>query len=228
MAATTVAATAMAAVTQASHGGSVATDQSKSDQGDERRERNSEKTLHFFLRSLNAQASAVRFMRPSTRWSDPGRPPNRSNREQDARSEDLTEQPAAPPCRCCRSVQISRTNIDHEATGQNVTVKQFGRNGVIVAPLSTSGQRATDSPNWGLTEFGSRKFVQISFVSDAESPQEDRNGSDRKGRACDPALPVGIGRQAIRRLYYQYQPHRRFWQWAAVRQAAGLPVLPVG
>ncbi len=37
MAATTVAATAMAAVTQASHGGGVTTDQGKGDQGDERR-----------------------------------------------------------------------------------------------------------------------------------------------------------------------------------------------
>ncbi len=66
VAATTMAATAMAAMTQAGDSGGVTADEGKGDQGDERRERNSEKTLHFFLRSLNAQALAVRFMRPST------------------------------------------------------------------------------------------------------------------------------------------------------------------
>jgi hypothetical protein len=61
MATTTVATAAMAAMTQAGDGGCVTTHQSKNDQGDERRERNSEKTLHFFLRSLNAQAIGCAF-----------------------------------------------------------------------------------------------------------------------------------------------------------------------
>ena len=81
MAATAVAAAAVAAVTQTSDSGGVAADQSKGDQGNERRERNSEKTLHFFLQSLECTNVSVRFTRPSTCWNDPGRPPNHSNRD---------------------------------------------------------------------------------------------------------------------------------------------------
>ncbi len=187
MAATTVAATAMAAVTQASHGGSVTTDQCKGDQGDERRERNSEKTLHFFLRSLNAQASAVRFMRPSTRWTDPGRPPNRSNREQDARSEDLTEQPVAPPCRCCRSVQISRTFTAHEATGQNMTVKQIRENGVLVA-LFGAGRRALNNSCWGVIRAKIEEISPDGGCFRLGNPQQDRKESAWTSPAFGPAI----------------------------------------
>ena len=74
----TVATLAMAVLTKTGSG--VTTDKGECDQGDERRERNSEKTLHFFLRRRDSKRR-MRFAGRRHAEVDSGRPPNRSIQE---------------------------------------------------------------------------------------------------------------------------------------------------
>lgn len=75
---TTMATLAVAVLTKTGSG--ITTEKGERDQGDERRERNSEKTLHFFLRRRDSKRR-MRFAGRRHADVDSGRPPNRSIQE---------------------------------------------------------------------------------------------------------------------------------------------------